>query len=74
MKYYFLSGLPRAGNTIISCILNQNKDIEIGKIMIDKPHPFALVKVVDPDLKEFNNIELKCGNSKIKILKPDWII
>ena len=52
----------------------QYKDIEIGKIMIDKPHPFALVKVVDPDLKEFNNIELKCGNSKIKILKPDWII
>ena len=50
------------------------KDIEIGKVMIDKPHQFALVKVVDPDLKEFNNIELKCGNSKIKILKPDWII
>ena len=50
------------------------KDIEIGKVMIDKPLPFALVKVVDPDLKEFNNIELKCGNSKIKILKPDWII
>ena len=50
------------------------KDNEIGKIMINKPHPFALVKVVDPDLKEFNNIELKCGNSKIKILKPDWII
>ena len=50
------------------------KDIEIGKVMIDKPHPFALVKVVDPDLKEVNNIELKCGNSKIKILKPDWII
>ena len=49
------------------------KDIEIGKVMIDKPLPFALVKVVDPDLKEFNNIELKCGNSKIKILKPDWI-
>ena len=49
------------------------KDIEIGKIMIDKPHPFALVKVVDPDLKEFNNLELKCGNSKIKILKPGWI-
>jgi len=50
------------------------KDVEIGKIMIGKPHPFALVKVVDPDLKEFNNIELKCGNSKIKILKPDWIV
>ena len=30
MKYYFLSGLPRAGNTIISCILNQNKDIGVS--------------------------------------------
>ena len=50
------------------------KDIEIGKVMIDKPLPFALVKVVDPDLKEFNNIELKCGNSKIKIIKRDWIV
>ena len=50
------------------------KDIEIGKVMIDKPLPFALVKVVVRDLKVFNNIELKCGNSKIKILKPDWII
>ena len=49
------------------------KDSEVGKIMIDKPYSFALVKVVDPDLKEFANIELMCGNSKVKILKPDWI-
>ncbi len=27
MKYYFLSGIPRAGNTILSSILNQNNDI-----------------------------------------------
>ena len=49
------------------------KDQEIGKIMIDKPYSFALIKVVDPDLKEFNNVELVCGTSKVKILKPDWI-
>ena len=49
------------------------KDIEIGKVMISKPYPFGLVKVVDPDIKEFNNIDLICGNSKIKIIKPDWI-
>ena len=49
------------------------KDSEVGKIMIDKPYSFALVKVVEPDLKEFTNIELMCGNSKIKILKPEWI-
>ena len=49
------------------------KDSEIGKIMIDKPYSFALIKVVDPDLKEFTNTELNCGHSKVKILKPDWI-
>ena len=49
------------------------KDSKVGKIMIDKPYSFALIKVVDPDLKEFTNIELMCGNSKVKILKPEWI-
>ena len=49
------------------------KDNEIGRIIIDKPYAFALVKVVDPDLKEFANIELICGKSKVRILKPEWI-
>ena len=49
------------------------KNSEVGKIMIDEPYSFALVKVVDPDLKDFYNAELVCGNSKVKILKPDWI-
>ena len=49
------------------------KDIEIGKIMIDEPYSFALVKVVDPNLQEFSDSELMCGKSKVKILKPEWI-
>ena len=49
------------------------KDSEIGKILIDKPYSFGLIKVVDPDLKEFTDIELVCGKSKVKILKPEWI-
>ena len=49
------------------------KDFEIGKIMISEPYSFGLIKVVDPDINEFNNIDLICGNSKIKIIKPDWI-
>ena len=49
------------------------KDNEIGKIMIDKPYSFALVKIVAPDLNEFINTELICGKSKVKILKPEWI-
>jgi len=49
------------------------KGTEIGKIMIDKPYSFALIKVVEPNLKEFTNTELVCGNSKVKVLKPEWI-
>ena len=41
--------------------------------MINKPYTFALIKVVDPDLKVFANTELVCGKSKIKINKPGWI-
>ena len=48
--------------------------MEIGKIVIDKPYSFGLIKVVDPDIKEFINIELSCGTSKVKILKPEWIV
>ena len=46
------------------------KDLEIGKIMISKPYSFGLIKIVDPDIEEFNNIDLVCGNSKIKIISP----
>jgi len=49
------------------------KDAEIGKIMISKPYSFGLIKVVDPDIKEFVNTDLICGNSKVKIIKPEWI-
>ena len=49
------------------------KNIEVGKIMINKPYPFGLIKVVDPNLNEFVNTELVCGKSKVKILKPEWI-
>jgi len=49
------------------------KGVEIGKIIINKPYSFGLIKVVDPDIKEFVNIDLPCGNSKVKIIKPEWI-
>jgi len=62
-----LSGKIKEKDTI------KYKNNEIGKIMIDEPYSFALVKVVEPDLQEFVNKELICGTSKIKILKPDWI-
>ena len=61
-----------SGNISEGDIIKYN-DKEIGKIIINEPYSFALIKVVDPDLKEFTNNDLVCGKSKIKILKPEWI-
>jgi len=63
---------------IISGEISENeilkyKNNEIGKILISQPYIFALVKVVEPDLKEFIDTELICGNSKVRILKPEWM-
>ena len=43
-------------------------DIKIGKILIDQPFPFGLIKVVDPDLEEFKNKKLLVNNKECKIL------
>ena len=46
----------------------ENKNI--GKLLINNKNPFALLKL---DNKKFNfEINLKCGDAKIKVLKPRW--
>jgi len=42
--------------------------IKIGKILINSPHPFALIKLFDPDFSEFKDKELNCGNATVKII------
>ena len=42
---------------------------KIGKVLIEQPYPFGLVKVVDPNIEEFENKELLANNKKCKILK-----
>ena len=44
-------------------------NIKIGKILIEQPYPFCLVKVIDPNIEEFENKELLANNKKCKILK-----
>ena len=48
-----------------------NKDIEIGKVLIDKDYPFALIKYLDKNFEE--NIEFKTKEASISIKKPDWV-
>ena len=43
--------------------------IKVGKILIEKPYPFGLVKLIDPNVEEFQNKELLVNNKKCKILK-----
>ena len=43
------------------------KKSKIGKILIDKPHPFALVKMYDPDFEEFKDKEIIINGKKCKI-------
>ena len=42
---------------------------KIGKVLIEQPYPFGLVKVIDPNVEEFENKELLANNKMCKILK-----
>ena len=42
--------------------------IKIGKILINKPYPFALIKLFDPDFSSFKDKEINCGNTEVKII------
>ena len=47
------------------------KDNEIGKVLIEKEYPFALIKYKDENFIE--NSDFKTKEASIKINKPDWI-
>ncbi len=44
-------------------------DIKIGKILIDKPFPFGLIKVLEPNLEDFKDKVLLANNKECKILE-----
>jgi folate-binding protein YgfZ len=46
-------------------------DIEIGKVLIDDEYPFALMKYLDDNFHEDN--ELKSKNAILRIKVPNWI-
>ena len=48
-----------------------NNEIEIGKILIEKDFPFALVKYLDDNFNE--NLNYSTKNASFKIIKPNWI-
>jgi len=48
-----------------------NKDVEVGKVLIDNEYPFALIKYLDKNFQE--NTEFKTKEAAITIKKPYWI-
>ena len=44
------------------------KDFVIGRVLIDKPYPFALIKLFDPEFSEFKNKILKINNESVEII------
>ena len=62
-----LLAIKTDGDVKVGEDLNFGK-IKIGKVLIDKPHSFALVKLFDPNFSDFKNKELDCGKVKAKII------
>ncbi|WP_075534097.1 YgfZ/GcvT domain-containing protein [Candidatus Pelagibacter communis] len=44
-------------------------NIKIGKILIDQPYPFGLIKVLEPNLEDFIDKKLLANNKECKILE-----
>ena len=43
--------------------------INIGKVLINEPYPFGLIKIVDPDFSEYKDKDLLINDSKSKIIQ-----
>ena len=80
-KVFFLVGLPRAGNTLLSSILNQNSDIAVtaNSITADILYNLFILKDITtfknfPDHKSFNNIAYHVFDLYYKDWKQKYII
>ena len=43
-------------------------NINIGKVLISEPYPFALIKLFDPNFSDFKNKEILADNKKATII------
>ena len=80
-EYYFLTGLPRSGNTLLGSIINQNHNISLtaNTIITDVLYQLHLLNDCEilknfPDKKSFNNIIKNVFNNYYKDWKAKFII
>ena len=78
---YFISGFPRAGNTLLACILNQNPKIDATAHSVLPDILFSIEKVKNivgynnfPDEQSIDNVSKNIFNSYYKDWSADIII
>jgi folate-binding protein YgfZ len=62
-----LLAIKSDGEIKIGSELFYNK-LKIGKVLIENPYPFALIKLFDPEYSEFKDKEILLNNKKVKII------
>ena len=80
-KIYTLAGFPRAGNTLLSCILNQNPSIKATAHSVTPDILYALEQVKKlpiylnfPDSKSYDNVMKNVISNYYKDWNADYII
>ena len=80
-EIYFLSGMPRAGNTLLGALINQNKEIMVtaNSILPEILYKLSLIKQTDmfknfPDHQSFDNVYNNVFNNYYKDWKSNYII
>jgi len=80
-EIFFLSGLPRAGNTLFGSLMNQNPNVAVtaNSITADMMGELFTLKRTDifqnyPDYKSFDNVATKVFEHYYQDWKADYII
>ena len=80
-EIFFLSGLPRAGNTLFGSLMNQNPNVAVtaNSITADMMGELFSLKKIDifqnyPDHKSFDNVATKVFEHYYQDWKADYII
>lgn len=80
-EIFFLSGMPRSGNTLLGSLINQNKEVTVTaqSIVLDMVHNLSLMKENlifknFPDYQSFDNVFKNIFNNYYSDFKSKYII
>ena len=54
-------------NKVLFLMISKHKN-EIGKVLINGPYPFALIKLYDPEFSVFKDKKLKINSNNVEII------